>query len=76
MIANPARTPANPAAAGMIYSPAFRKLPSGSEEVRFALDSLVEGGGFEPSVPPWRMAPGPASAELREVPAGQFAVRP
>ena len=25
--------------------------------------------------PPWRMAPGPPSAELREVPAGQFAVR-
>jgi hypothetical protein len=30
MIANPARTPANPGVAGMIYSPAFRKLPSGS----------------------------------------------
>ena len=26
----------------------------------------MEGGGFEPSVPLWRMAPGPASTELRE----------
>jgi hypothetical protein len=30
MIANSARTPANPGVSGMIYSPAFRKLPSGS----------------------------------------------
>jgi hypothetical protein len=43
--------------------------------IKFAMDSLLEGSGFEPSVPLWRMAPGPVSAELREVPAGQFAVR-
>jgi hypothetical protein len=38
------------------------------EEVRFAIDSPLEGGGFEPSVPLLRMAPRPASAELWEVP--------
>jgi hypothetical protein len=32
------------------------------------IDSPLEGGGFEPSVPLWRMAPGPASAELGEGP--------
>jgi hypothetical protein len=42
----------------------------------FVDDSPLEGGGFEPSVPLWRMAPGPASAELREVPAGQLRFAP
>jgi hypothetical protein len=36
--------------------------------LRFARDSPLEGGGFEPSVPLLRMAPRPASAELWEVP--------
>ena len=48
--------------------------PAERRDREFA-DSQLEGGGFEPPVPLWRMAPGRASAELREVPAGQFAVR-
>ena len=44
--------------------------------VKFAVHSLLEGGGFEPSVPLWRMAPGPVSAEVREVPAGQLRFAP
>jgi hypothetical protein len=43
---------------------------------RFAHDSPLEEGGFEPSVPLWGMAPGPASAELRKVPAGQLRFAP
>jgi hypothetical protein len=43
--------------------------------VEFARDSPLEGGGFEPSVPLWRMAPRPASAELWEVPRRAIVVR-
>jgi|SRR6516165_10256734 hypothetical protein len=39
-------------------------------------DSLLEGGGFEPSVPLWRMVSGSASAELRQVRAGQLRFAP
>ena len=45
--------------------PARRHRWEAAPKVRFAQDSLLEGGGFEPSVPLWRMAPGSASAELR-----------
>jgi len=38
--------------------PVSRSLSAISE---FARDSLLEGDGFEPSIPLWRMAPGPAS---------------
>ena len=43
---------------------------------QFVADSPLEGGGFEPSVPLWRMVPGPASAELRQVRAGQLRFAP
>ena len=44
-----------------------RRLQMVAPWVEFALDTPLEGDGFESSVPLWRMAPGPASAELREV---------
>jgi hypothetical protein len=56
--------------------PKARRWPSSAREIRFAHDSPLEGGGFEPSVPLWRMTPGPASAELREIPAGQLRCAP
>ena len=40
----------------------------GDARNRKFVDSPLEGGGFEPSVPLLRMAPRPASAELWEVP--------
>jgi len=40
------------------------------------VEAFRHGGGFEPSVPLWRMATGPASAELREVPAGELRFAP
>jgi hypothetical protein len=57
---------------GQTYAAVVRSL----SRTEFAADSPLEGDGFEPSVSLWRMAPGPASAELRKVPVGQLRFAP
>ena len=66
----------NGASAGLVLITTSSSRQLSSSAVRFACDSPLEGDGFEPPVPLWRMAPGPASAELREVPAGQLRFAP
>ena len=66
----------NGASAGLVLITTSSSRQLSSSAVRFACDSPLEGDGFEPPVPLWRMAPGPASAELREVPARQLRFAP